>query len=159
LAGRPGSQPHAHATCPRTPPPPPPGDPVVTKLRVAFSLPAALAPHARLPPWQQRLAKRAGGGALHVLSGAGWAAGVAEDAWLAAAAAWRAGGAVGAPALGGATGPAWGALNAAGGAAWRVAKARLLPALGWAPAGGGAQPPGPQGWRQRGLALVGAAAG
>jgi hypothetical protein len=107
----------------------------VTKLRVAFSLPAALAPHVRLPPWQQHLVKRGGEAALAALCSAGWAAGVADDAWIAAAAAWRAGGAVGAPALGGAAGPAWGALKRAGDAAWGVAKARLLPAVGLPPAG------------------------
>ncbi|GBF99711.1 hypothetical protein Rsub_12423 [Raphidocelis subcapitata] len=98
---------------------------VVTALRVSFHLPSALAPHVRLPAWQRRLRARAGAAASDALQGAGWAAGVAEDAWTAAAAAWRTGGALGAPALEAGAKPLLSALHAAGSAAAAAVKARV----------------------------------
>jgi len=98
------------------------GDPVVTKLQVVFNLPAALCPHLHLPHWQQQLVKRGGDAALCAAKGAGWAAGVAEDAWVAAAAAYRAGGALGQPA----SEAVWEALQRAVAAAFEAAKARVM---------------------------------
>jgi hypothetical protein len=107
------------------------GDPVVTKMAVVFSLPAAVAPHLRLPAWQWSLAASAGAAALSALQSGGWAAAVAEDAWTAAAASWRAGTALGAPAIEGAAGPAAEALKRAAAAGWKAAKARAAAKWGF----------------------------
>ncbi|KIZ00583.1 hypothetical protein MNEG_7379 [Monoraphidium neglectum] len=118
------------------------GDPVVTHMAVVFSLPAALCPNLRLPPWQQRAAKSAGDAALRLLRGAGAAAAVVEDIWIAASAAYRAGAAAGGAALDGAAAPAaivLEGLQSAAAAAAAVAWARV--AEGWGERGNIALPP------------------
>lgn len=109
---------------------------MVTALKVSFHLPSALAPHIRLPPWQRRIRARAGAVASDALQGAGWAAGIAEDAWTAATAAWHAGGALGTPALEASAKPLLSALRAAGSAAATAVKARV-----WGGGEGGAKRP------------------
>lgn len=94
-------------------------------MAVTFHLPSALCPHVRLPPWQRRVIKAGGGAALWALRGAGDVASVAEDAWIAAAAAWRAGSSIGGTAIEGAATPALALLRAAAEAAGRVVWARL----------------------------------
>lgn len=101
------------------------GEAAVVALDVRFSLTAAALPHLAPPPPRVADALAAAtGAALRALERVGWAAGVAGDAWVAAAAAYRAGGAVGGSVAGRG---AQLALKAAE-AAWEVAKARVLEA-------------------------------